>query len=115
MEEGHLGNRRALFKLILAKPSQQELVIDYRTADYTAISGQDYQAGSGTVTFLPGETEHTIEIATFCDHTVESTEVFFVEISCPVQIEVHKKRGVGFIITDDVGPQGGLMAILEFM
>ncbi len=57
--------------------------VDYATRDGTAHAGSDYQAVSGTLTFLPGETSKTILIPIIDDATVEDTDTFQVVLSHP--------------------------------
>ena len=53
----------ASFTLGLAPAQAGTVTVDYTTVDGTAIAGSDYVAQSGTLTFAPGETSKTIEIA----------------------------------------------------
>jgi uncharacterized delta-60 repeat protein len=52
--------------------------VDYRTANGTARSPQDYLAQSGTITFLPGQTSHNLVIPIVDDTVIESDETFLV-------------------------------------
>ena len=50
----------ATFTVSLSDPSGLEVKVDWVTADGTATAGEDYEAGSGTVTFAPGEDKKTV-------------------------------------------------------
>ena len=58
------------------------LTVDYTTTDTpTAISPQDYQATSGTVTFQPFEVTKTIQVDIVDDQLYELDKAFYVELS----------------------------------
>lgn len=50
------------FTVTLSEESDQQVTVQYATADGTGHAGTDYIAKSGTLTFQPGETEHQIEV-----------------------------------------------------
>ena len=55
--------------------------MDWATADGTAAAGEDYAAGSGTLTFAPGETAKTVEVAALADGAAEDEETFTLAVS----------------------------------
>ncbi|QDV17336.1 Calx-beta domain protein [Gimesia panareensis] len=55
--------------------------VDYSTTDLTAIQSEDYQATSGTLQFLPGETIKYITIPIISSEQVENDESFLVTLS----------------------------------
>ena len=57
--------------------------VSYATLDGTATAGLDFQAASGTLTFLPGEQEHSIQITLLPDRLVEKDETFSVTLQSP--------------------------------
>ena len=63
--------------------SDGEVSVDYTTVDGTAVSGQDFTAASGTITFADGQTTADIVISLIDDADVEATEAFAIEISNP--------------------------------
>src|SRR5439155_3121186 len=74
---------------------------DYATADGSASAPGDYVAGSGTVTFLPGETSHSIEVAVLGNTSVESDKSFTVNLSNASNATLADDTGVGTIVNDD--------------
>lgn len=58
-----------------------ETSFDYRTADGSAQAGINYTASSGTVTFAPGETSKTVEIAVLQeDRRWDGNQSFYIEL-----------------------------------
>ncbi len=72
---------QAVFSVSLSTPSADQVSIDYSTSDGTALSGSDYVAGSGTITFAPGQTARIIVVPTVEDHVFEADEKFFVVLN----------------------------------
>ena len=92
-----------VFTVTLSAAYDQAVTVNYATADGTATTADhDYQAKSGTLTFLPGETTKTITIAVYRDNKVESNETFFVDLSSPSSNALFTNtRGIGTILDDD--------------
>ena len=57
--------------------------VDWRTADGTAINGQDYEATTGTLRFEPGETEAVARVKLFRTTRLEPDETFTVTLENP--------------------------------
>lgn len=66
--------------LTLSNPSAEPVTVDWATLDNGAVgiatAGVDYAAGSGTVTFAPGETAQSIELSVVGDELVEEPLVY---------------------------------------
>src|SRR5205823_13043755 len=77
---------------------------NYATADGTAMAGSDYQATSGTLTFMPGETQKTVTVSVIGDTANEPDETFFVRLSSPSNASIADGEGVGTILNDDTLP-----------
>lgn len=78
--------------------------VTYQTADDTAVSGDDYTATSGSVTFGSGNNQtRTINITLIDDDVLESTETFFVELSnsSSLFVPIVDNRGIATIEDDD--------------
>ena len=73
-----------LFIITLSEPALQTVTVEYRTvADGSAIAGVDFTEVFGTLTFLPGETQKTIQITNRYAATDESDENFSLELHSP--------------------------------
>ena len=92
----------AIFTLELGMTADEPVTVSYTTADDSALAGEDYESVSGTVTFLPGETETTISVPTVENGVDEPDEDFFVNLS-NVQgpAVISDPQGVGTILDDD--------------
>jgi chitinase len=60
--EGDAGTSDAAFTVTLSSPRSSLVTVRYATANGTAVAGSDYAAGSGTLTFAPGETAKTLAV-----------------------------------------------------
>ena len=78
--------------------------MNYATADGTAITGSDYTATSGVLTFNPGDTTKTITVNVIGDTTVEPDETFFVKLTLPSGATLDASQGTGTIVNDDTAP-----------
>ena len=84
----------------LGGPSGKTVSVDYATSDGTAVSGSDYEAVSGSLTFAPGETEKTISVRVTDDIEVESDESFTVRLSGQSNVSLSG-ASVSVTIEDD--------------
>jgi hypothetical protein len=99
--EGNTGTRAAAFRVNLDVPSGQTITVTYSTADGTATAGSDYQIGSGTLTFAPGQTTRTITVPVIGDRLGEPNETFVVNLSSPTNATVADGQGVGTVLDDE--------------
>ena len=60
---GLIGKLQTALQSFSAAPQDVTVTVDYASADGSASAGADYAAASGTLSFAPGETEQTIEVA----------------------------------------------------
>ena len=106
--EGNSGTSQAAFTVSLTEPANQIVTVDYATAlDGSAISGVDYVAKSGTVTFPIGSTAQQILIDIIGDTNNESTENFYVDLSNAINAAIADTFGEATILDDDSGGGGG--------
>ncbi|MCW5961543.1 MAG: hypothetical protein KIS76_15375, partial [Pyrinomonadaceae bacterium] len=102
--EGNSGTSTFAFTVSLSRPSSQTVTVDYATTDGTATAGSDYIAGSGTLTFLPGDTSKMINVTVNGDTDTEPDETFFVNLSNSSGAPIGDAQGQGTIQNDDSVP-----------
>jgi len=86
------------FTVTLSPASTQTVQVDWTTADGSAVSGTDYQAGSGTLTFNPGDTTKTITVRAFSRNVNDiSSRDFLVRLSNPRNASISDSEGRGRI------------------
>ena len=91
------------FTVSLGAASANPITVDYATADGSAVAPGDYTAGTGTVTFAPGDTSETVSVQTNDDALVEGTETFDVNLSNATgNAAIADGLGVGTINDNDV-------------
>ena len=73
---GHESVGSAIIKVIREGDLTRQAIVGYATSDQTAVSGVDYQAASGTITFPVGSAEEMIEIPILEDNESEGDETF---------------------------------------
>jgi YD repeat-containing protein len=80
--------------------------VNYASANVTAVSGSDYTATSGTLTFAAADSAKPVTVPTINDTTVESTETLNVNLSGATGgATITDALGVGTINDNDVaGP-----------
>jgi hypothetical protein len=101
LNEGHSGAVQAVFTARLSTASTQTVTAAFATANGTALSGSDYSASSGTVTFPAGSTTASVTVAVNGDTAVEPNETFAVNLSAPVGATLTDAQGIGTILNDD--------------
>ena len=113
--EGNTGTTAIDFKVRLSVASDQEVRVNFSTAEgdteswywgyyysyESASAGIDYVHDSDTLIFAPGEIEKTISILANGDRAGESNELFSVNLSDPVGAGIVSGHGVGLIIDDE--------------
>ena len=102
--EGNSGTRNLTFTVTLAPASTQTVSVAYATANGTAISGSDYTATSGTLTFAAGETSKSVGVTVAGDVLSEDDETFALNLSAPTNATISDAQGVGTLTNDDTGP-----------
>ncbi len=102
LPEGNGGTTDFSFVVTLAPASTTTVTVDYATRDGSALAGSDYVATSGTLTFLPGETSHSVTVQVFGDTVLENNESFFVDLANPVNAVFADSTALGTITNDDV-------------
>src|SRR5207302_569341 len=79
--EGNSGTKPFTFTVNLSAASSAPVTVNFATQNGTALTGEDYLAASGTLTFAPGETSKPITVQVSGDTTPEADETFYVNLS----------------------------------
>ena len=90
------------FAVTLSGALAVPVTVAYRTVDDTARAGEDYAAASGTLTFAPGTTRLSIDVAVSSDQLAEHDETFAVVLAELVNAEFEDDRATGTIVDDDM-------------
>ena len=112
---------QAVFTVTLSRPLADSLTLEFTTLDGTAVAGEDYQARSGTVTLLAGETSRQIAVNVLDDTELEGDETFSLLLSLPadttLDVVITDGEGLGTIEDDDgsstVGAANDNQVLLE--
>jgi hypothetical protein len=86
--EKDAGTMEVSFTVSLSKAYTQTVTADFHTADFSASAGSDYDAISGSLTFGPGDTSHTITMLVHGDRLSEADETFSILLSNVVNANV---------------------------
>jgi urease beta subunit len=98
------GPTYAMFVVTLGGTHATPVTVSYTTQNGTA-GAADFTAGSGTVTFAPGETKKTIRVNVADDNLVEGLETFSVVLSnASPGIDIVQATGTATIVDDDTPP-----------
>jgi large repetitive protein len=57
------------------------VTVDYATSEGTALAGKDYEATTGTLTFVPGQTTKSVSVPVLADRKTETNETLTLTIS----------------------------------
>jgi len=102
--EENIGSRNAVFTVNLSGASSRPVTVEYQTVNATAVAPDDYTAiPLTTLTFAPGQTSKTVNVAVKGDLIDESDESFKVVLSNPTNafIGTALGAGVGGIVDND--------------
>ena len=101
--EGDVGTTTAVFTVNLSAPTAFAVTVDYASGDgyEGAVAGSDYEAISGTLTFLPGEVQQNINVTVYGDTECEGNETFRMDLSNPDPLIIHVTTSIATIIDDD--------------
>ena len=104
VSEGNSGSTVISVAITLSQSSTSTVTVPWSTSDGTATAGSDYVAGSGTVTFNPGETTRYIGITIDGDITIEPDETFTIRLGVPTNADIARGLGTITILNDDTAP-----------
>ncbi|MFQ5629655.1 MAG: Calx-beta domain-containing protein [bacterium] len=92
------------FNVTLSMTIPKTVTVDFTTKDSMAIAGDDYTAGSGTLSFSSGTTSQTVTVSVTDDALDEDDEIFTVELSNPTNATLSDSLGVATITDNDSSP-----------
>ncbi|WP_273455061.1 Calx-beta domain-containing protein, partial [Nevskia ramosa] len=102
-QEGNAGTKNLPFTVTLSPASTTTVTVKATTSNGTATSGSDYNGGTLTITFAPGETTKTGNVGIRGDTDSEPDETFFVTLNTPTGGAVlGRSQATGTILNDDV-------------
>ncbi len=79
--------------------------VSYATANNSALSGSDYTAKSGLLSFNSSQTSKTVSVLTTNDSTDEYNQTFFINLTTPTNgAIISDSQGIGTINDNDPGP-----------
>jgi DNA-binding beta-propeller fold protein YncE len=96
--EPDTGETVGSFRVSLSKTWDQDVSFDYATSDGTATVGADYSFTSGTEQIVAGALEVAIPVSVLADVLNEDDEIFFLDISAPVNASILDPQGQATII-----------------
>jgi ELWxxDGT repeat protein len=73
----------------------------YQTKNGTALSGSDYAAAAGTVSFAAGERSKSVVVTLISDTVAEGSETLFLELSSPAGPALDRGTAVAIVEDDD--------------
>ena len=89
------------FSVYLSQAVSQTITVDYATTNDTAVADRDYKPANGTITFLPGQTNQTIQVKIIDNLIPEPDRSVNVVLTNPRNAAIADDIGVGLIIDDD--------------
>ena len=95
------GDGTISFPVTLTQPAATEVTVQWATGDGSAVAGQDYVSGNGTLRFAAGATAATFTVDLLDDAVAEPTEDFSVSLSDPENAVLYVVYAFGRITDDD--------------
>jgi hypothetical protein len=102
LPEGNSGQKDFDFTVSLSEAAPQDVTVHYRTADGSAVAGQDYVGVTDEVVTIPaGQLLGTARVEVIGDVTFESFETFSVQLFNPEGASITGGQATGAILNDD--------------
>ncbi len=95
------GDATKLVTVSLSRAAATAVSVRYATSNGTALSGSDYTATTGTLTFAIGETSKTFSIPITNDVALELTETVNLTLSAPVGVTLGTQPTAVLSIVDN--------------
>lgn len=103
---GNTNYKDMVFTVTLSNPVDHDVIVQWSSADGTAVAGDDYEAASGTYTISAGDSSGTIVVRAIGDNDAEPDETFVVNLDSVTGATVLDGQGDGNILDDDSGGNG---------
>jgi CSLREA domain-containing protein len=105
LNEGNTGTTSYTFTVTKSGATELDSSVQFETQNGTAtLADNDYQPGSGTLTFLPADTSKQVTVNVNGDFFIEPDEAFTLHLSDPVMASIADADGTGTITNDDFTP-----------
>jgi hypothetical protein len=91
----------AEFVVQLSTTSTNTVTASFNNSNITAVNGADYNAVSGTLTFLPGQTSATVQVPIINDSTAEPTETFRLNLFSATNAMLGNASALATVIDND--------------
>jgi hypothetical protein len=98
------GDTQLNFVISLSAPSTNEVRVNFGLDNGTAVysgSAPDFSTYSGTLVFAPGETTKALPVTLVDNSTAEAGEVFWLDLSSPVNATVQQRYTPAYLVDDD--------------
>jgi subtilisin-like proprotein convertase family protein len=103
--DGNAGSTTtATFDVYLAAPTNQQVTVDYSTADGTGVDPLDYLMTTGTLTFAPGQTHQTIGVPVVGTNLAKPNRTFTVQLNNAINGSILRGSGLATIVDDHTLP-----------
>lgn len=90
------------FFINVSKSSTKDILVNYKTADGTAVSGKDYTAISGTLTIPKGQDFAYVDVSVTPDSLRQPDQTFYLQLSDPVNAQLTG-TGLGTATIQNLG------------
>jgi len=94
----------ASLDVALTSTDADPVLVEFTTADDTALEGNDYTATSGIVTFLPGDILETVSVPLVDDEVAEDDQQFSVTLDGAIGATIERGEAMATIVDDDPDP-----------
>jgi hypothetical protein len=104
--EGNTGSTNVALAVTMSHTHTESVWVNYATAPGTASAGSDYIHTTGTLQFTPGTLTKTIYVPVLGDTIGEPNEMFYVDLSAPLNATLAAaSRATVTIVNDDSSTQ----------
>jgi len=87
------GTAKVTFVVSLSAASTKSITVNYSTINGTALSGSDYTAAIGKLTFAPGVTSQTISVTILANSAKKTAAAFNMALSVPSNATLRASQG----------------------